>query len=50
VSVEDYEKRELFAAKGFREAGTGDDFFLDGTWLKLQPNGRYVGALRLALE
>ena len=47
VSVEDYEKRDLFAAQGFQEAGSADDFFLDGVWLKLQPNGRPVGALRL---
>jgi len=47
VSVEDYEKRELFEALGFRGAGSADDFFLDGIWLKLQPNGRSVGALRL---
>jgi hypothetical protein len=47
VSVEDYEKREMFEAQGFREAGPADDFFLDGIWLKLQPNGRSVGALRL---
>ncbi len=47
VSVEDYEKRDLFAAQGFQESGSADDFFLDGVWLKLQPNGRPVGALRL---
>ena len=50
LSVEDFEKKEMFEELGFRESGAAADFFLDGEYLKEFPDGRSVSALRMSTE
>ena len=50
VSQEDEQKQELFKALGFEVTGRGEDFFLDGVWLRDLPDGRPVAALQMTRE
>ena len=50
VSREDEEKQKLFEDLGFEVAGRGEDFFLDGVWLRALPEGRPVAALRMTRD
>ena len=47
VSDEDYEKREMFEALGFKDAGKGDGFLLDSMQIKNYEQGKKVGSVRL---
>ena len=50
VSGEDEEKQRLFTELGFKVSGHGEDFFLDGVWLRALPHGRPVAALRMTRD
>ena len=47
LSVEDYEKRDLFEGIGFRPAGPEGEFFLDGFFLGDCPEGKPVAAVKM---
>ena len=49
LSVEDYAKRDLFEGLGFRPAGPGGEFFLDGFFLGDCPEGKPVAAVKMLL-
>jgi hypothetical protein len=50
VSKEDGEKQELFCGLGFEVTGKGEDFFLDGVWLRALPDGHPVEALKMTRD
>ena len=50
VSREDEQKQKLFKELGFEITGRGEDFFLDGVWLRALPEGRPVAALKMTRD
>ena len=50
VSQEDEQKQELFRQLGFEVTGRGEDFFLDGVWLRALPDGHPVAALEMTRD